>query len=134
MARSYDHESNFQEAVDHYYLAYRSPKPSDELNALLEQYRNKNVTPYLSSFEYMLHALDIFIRTTGQTQGFPPLPGVIPDMTATTEAYVNLQAAYHAKAEQDRTLFKQILNQLIQVSRLKPSSHLRPYYLSTLVF
>lgn len=43
-----------------------------------------------SSFKILLHSLKLFIESHGN--GFlPPLKGSIPDMTSTSENFVNLQ-------------------------------------------
>ena len=59
----------------------------------------------------MLKALAIFVETFEAL----PLSGSIPDMTATTDQYVQLQQVYRQKASRDLAEFSSILTKLYKV-------------------
>lgn len=52
-----------------------------------------------NAFWILVRALRDFIENEGK--GYLPLPGIIPDMTADTASYINLQNIYRAQAQQD---------------------------------
>ncbi|GAY56783.1 hypothetical protein CUMW_174480 [Citrus unshiu] len=69
-----------------------------------------------SDFWVMVAALKEFIATEGG--GEAPLEGSIPDMTSSTEHYVNLQKIYQAKAEADcLAIEQQVRNNLKKLGR-----------------
>ena len=69
--------------------------------------------PHHYHYSFLVRALDIFL---GEGDGLLPLSGQIPDLTATTEQYVQLQQAYQAKARADLERFTVILHGLLKVS------------------
>mmetsp|Transcript_27408 Transcript_27408/g.40468 ORF Transcript_27408/g.40468 Transcript_27408/m.40468 type:complete len:525 (-) Transcript_27408:121-1695(-) len=90
-ARNVDMEVNFIEAVDNSYLAYTERTVDvDYVKNLLEKSSGK--------FATLLHALLKFLVTHN---GAAPLHGALPDMTASTQAYVQLQTYYREKAQHD---------------------------------
>jgi hypothetical protein len=69
----------------------------------------------MSDFRLLLLSLKEFMR---RNEGAAPLPGNIPDMTATSESFIQLQQRYHNKAEADRQEFRDIAGTLsTQVGR-----------------
>jgi amyloid beta precursor protein binding protein 1 len=78
--------------------------------ALLQEYskgssssdNNKN-----NKMHVLLCALQVFLNKHGQQQ--PPLHGTIPDMTASTHCYVQLQRLYHDQAARDVAEMKQLV-------------------------
>mmetsp|Transcript_30748 Transcript_30748/g.46620 ORF Transcript_30748/g.46620 Transcript_30748/m.46620 type:complete len:525 (-) Transcript_30748:57-1631(-) len=90
-ARKVDMEVNFMEAVDNSYLAYTERTvDKDHIKNLLEKASGK--------FAVMLQALLEFLESHN---GAAPLHGALPDMTASTQAYVQLQTQYREKAKID---------------------------------
>ena len=82
-----ENEINFEEAIQNSYLAYSEqqlvvPEDLDPSSTLAKLYM----------------ALHKFME---KHQGRPPLNGSIPDMTASTEWYVQLQGIYKGQAEKD---------------------------------
>jgi amyloid beta precursor protein binding protein 1 len=93
-ARKPDMEINFSEARDNAYLAYSEKSIDvDHLKDLLKI--SMNSCPKLHA---MITALLQFLQGNDQ-QG--PFNGTIPDMTSSTNLYVQLQQIYHAKAVSD---------------------------------
>lgn len=93
-SRDYNQELNFQEAIQNAYLAYT------ERDVIAPENLDKNGT-----LNRLYSALHTFME---QHNGRPPLNGSIPDMTANTDWYVQLQQIYKDQAEQD-------LNAMIQL-------------------
>lgn len=99
-SRDLNKEANFEEAVQNSYLAYTErnldlghlASLQDKVNGLVP------TNPSLKVFAGLLNALDKFMKQHGNQ---PPLHGAIPDMTASTEWYVQLQKAYHDQAAMD---------------------------------
>jgi len=102
-SRNWDNELNFQEALQNAYLAYTERELDlAHLASLKEQCAN-DVCPKMYA---LLTALEKFVAIH-QT---PPLHGTIPDMTASTNLYVQLQKLYHDQAMQDVHEMKQLLD------------------------
>ena len=93
-SRNYDMELNFQEAVQNSYLAYTE--------------RDVVVPEHLDAYSPLGNLYQALLTFMDQHQGRPPLNGSIPDMTANTDWYVQLQQIYKDQAEQD-------LNQMLQL-------------------
>jgi amyloid beta precursor protein binding protein 1 len=115
-SRNFDTELNFQEAVQNAYLAYTEPRRIDmdhlsKMEQMLETGKNNNHA--CQELQAMLGALRIFL----QQHSRPPLHGTIPDMTASTDLYVQLQQVYRDQAAADMQAMRQLLlQQPIQVS------------------
>ena len=93
-ARKPDMELNFSEARDNSYLAYTEKAIDvDHLNNLLQV--SKDSCPKLHA---MITGLFKFMETHDQQT---PMNGTIPDMTASTNLYVQLQQIYNSKAVAD---------------------------------
>lgn len=98
-SRNYDNELNFQEAVQYSYLAY-SEKDLDHLPALKES--------ATGDLQVLLSALSLYLKQYGQ----PPVIAKIPDMTSSTDLYIDLQNVYKQQADTDKANFKTILSSL----------------------
>lgn len=68
------------------------------MRAILADEKASQVTPSTPDFWVLVAALNRFMAAEGQ--GELPLDGAIPDMTATTESYIALQAIYREKAQE----------------------------------
>jgi amyloid beta precursor protein binding protein 1 len=88
-SRDFDKELNFQEAVSNDYLAYieRTVDCLDDLAGVDAS----------STLGVLLKALQKFVDNHHR----PPLNGSIPDMTASTDIYVQLQNIYRDQAAED---------------------------------
>ncbi|KAG5578528.1 hypothetical protein H5410_058662 [Solanum commersonii] len=73
-----------------------------------------------SDFWVMVAALKEFIANEGG--GETPLEGSIPDMTSSTELYVNLQKTYQAKSEADFLVMEQRVRDLLKKIGRDPAS------------
>lgn len=100
MARQYDEELNFQEAVQNAYLAYTERSLHSTLQTLQQAMSGTNTgispNPKISA---IYEGLGRFVQHN--PLGQPPLAGVVPDMTASTDLYIQLQQAYQTQATQD---------------------------------
>ena len=63
-------------------------------------------------FWFLVAALKVFMENEGA--GSLPLTGNLPDMTATTEYYIELQQIYQARAAEDLSAFKRHLANLLE--------------------
>lgn len=101
-ARKPDMELNFSEARDNAYLAYTEKEIDvDHLNTLLQV--SKETCPKLHA---MITGLLKFMENHDQQT---PLNGTIPDMTASTNLYVQLQQIYYTKAVADVAEMRQLV-------------------------
>ena len=103
-SRNWDNELNFQEASQNAYLAFTERQlDMAHLAVLKEQCSNGGVCPDMFT---LLCALETFVA---KHDGRAPLHGTIPDMTASTHLYVQLQKLYHDQAVQDLEEIKQLV-------------------------
>lgn len=114
LARNYDMELNFQEAVKYAYLIYSSSKVIDlqhvqTLQTIAKQYCNCSME--LKKFYYMISAFILFLK---QRSNIPPLNGTIPDMVTSTDLYIKLQTIYKEQSTMEWNEMKSYLNQVIQ--------------------
>lgn len=73
--------------------------------------------PKINNFKVLLVALKEYIDGVGEGVHCP-LSGVLPDMTATSDVFMNLQKIYQDKAEQDRNVFRDfVLRVLLRLNR-----------------
>lgn len=105
-------EENFEEAIKSVNSSFGGGKPSSTILDILNDDSCMKLTKNSSSFWIMARALKDFINNEGK--GFLPLPGIIPDMTAETALYINLQNIYRAKAIQDANIVFRRVQQLLE--------------------
>jgi amyloid beta precursor protein binding protein 1 len=101
MSCNWDNELNFQEASQNAYLAYTERELDTDHLALLKECSKDSS----DKMHALLCAFEVFLKQHGQ----PPLHGTIPDMTASTSLYVQLQRLYHDQAARDVAEMKQLL-------------------------
>lgn len=122
LARNMNQELNFIEANQNYYLAYTHLEIPYEVQELIDSAEeriaskvqanvnnndsNHNGKVRVDTFDVLLLALKKFMVAH---QGFPPLNGSIPDMTASTLGYIELQGIYKNKAEKDKSELSNII-------------------------
>ena len=124
LSRNYSMELNFQEAVDNASLVYTTLELPNEVKELIHQAETKwnkavkeevgnsangSVDCRFTSFDVLLIALKRFMD---DNQGFPPLNGKIPDMTASSSYYIQLQNIYKTRAQCDKEKMQIIIEAL----------------------
>lgn len=125
MARDIDKEVNFEEAVANAYLAYteRDLILPDGIvvtgDVLMDDYDTVEQKASSDPMMMMMTTTTLGIlygalrRFMEQHQGRPPLNGSIPDMTASTDMYVQLQRVYKEQADQDVEEMTRLVHQLL---------------------
>ncbi|KAJ1409873.1 hypothetical protein B484DRAFT_403078 [Ochromonadaceae sp. CCMP2298] len=120
MSRDFNNETNFHEAVRESYRAYALRELSEPLQLLLAGAGERGVTAASSDFDILVKTLSLFVAERQATLGdgtpdssLLPLPGNIPDLTATTERFVAMQRVYQAQAQADLTHFRNIMHALV---------------------
>ncbi|KAK7312712.1 hypothetical protein VNO77_36795 [Canavalia gladiata] len=99
-------EDNYKEAIESSFKVFALQGISSELQQLLND-SSAEVDSNSSDFWVLVAALKDFITNEGG--GETPLEGSIPDMTSSTEQYVNLQNIYQAKAEADFLVIERLV-------------------------
>ena len=102
-------EENFEEAISNVNsLLVPTTIPSRVLEILNDE-RSKSLDNHSSNFWILVRALNEFISNEGK--GFLPLRGSIPDMTSSSDLYIDLQRVYQAKAREDTEVITGYVNQ-----------------------
>ncbi|KAH1220813.1 NEDD8-activating enzyme E1 regulatory subunit AXR1 [Glycine max] len=104
-------EDNYKEAIDSAFKVFAPQGISLELQQILND-SSAEVDSNSSDFWVLVTALKDFIANEGG--GEAPLEGSIPDMTSSTEQYVNLQNIYHAKAEADFLVIERLVRSTLK--------------------
>jgi amyloid beta precursor protein binding protein 1 len=99
-------EINFEEAVKHKSMAYTVSTVPETVQELLREASEQSLHKDLSEFDILLKSLKIFME---RFNGCAPLNGQVPDMTATSASYVQIQKVYHDKAVADLHNLKAII-------------------------
>lgn len=107
-------EENFEEAIKAVNTCFGGGKVSSAIREILNDNccvsLNKDSTP----FWIMARALKDFV----DKEGLLPLQGALPDMTAETSLYINLQNIYRAKALQDAdAVFRRVQELLKELNK-----------------
>lgn len=82
-------EGNFEEAIKAVNSSFGGGRPSAAVEEIFNDSCCKNLEKSSKPFWIMTRAVKDFVANEGN--GWLPLPGVIPDMTAETAFYINLQ-------------------------------------------
>ncbi|XP_031391190.1 NEDD8-activating enzyme E1 regulatory subunit AXR1 [Punica granatum] len=104
-------EENYKEALESSFNVFAPRGISSDLQLIIDD-SAAELHCGSSDFWVMVAALKEFIANEGG--GEVPLEGSIPDMTSSTEHYVNLQKIYHAKAEADFLVMEQRVRNLLK--------------------
>ncbi|KAL4279358.1 hypothetical protein GQ457_03G011260 [Hibiscus cannabinus] len=108
-------EENYKEAIDASFKVFAPQGISSDLQQILND-SCADIGTGSSDFWVMVAALKEFIANEGG--GEVPLEGSIPDMTSSTEHYVNLQRIYQAKSEADYLVIEErVWNILKKIGR-----------------
>jgi amyloid beta precursor protein binding protein 1 len=120
-SRNWDNELNFQEALQNAYLAYTDREVDLDFVASLKEQCDGGVAPKMYA---LLCALQAFIKKNNRA----PLHGTIPDMTSSTNLYVQLQKLYHDQAVQDVQEFATFLGSDSGIAQDEAQSFCRNVY------
>lgn len=112
-------EDNYKEAIDASFKVFAPRGISTDLLKIMED-SSAEVDSNSSDFWVMVAALKEFIANEGR--GEAPLEGSIPDMTSSTEHYINLQKIYLAKSENDFLAMEQRVNDILKKIGRDPNS------------
>jgi amyloid beta precursor protein binding protein 1 len=97
----YGDEENVVEATERAYEAYASPDTDAVMDVIRDSCADVgSLRPGVPKFWVLMAALRRFVD--GEGGGHLPVSGTLPDMTATTEWYIELQRMYAGKAAGDR--------------------------------
>ncbi|CAL8467774.1 g7312 [Coccomyxa elongata] len=109
---------NFGEAISNAHKLFCPPSISPELNQILEDERT-NLTPDSTEFWVLAAALKQFFT---ENNGQLPVEGSIPDMTSTTDMYLQLQRLYRDQADADITTVETHVQALLKSIGRNPAS------------
>ncbi|GMI75283.1 AUXIN RESISTANT 1 [Hibiscus trionum] len=104
-------EENYKEAIDASFKVFAPQGISSDLQRIIND-SCAEVGTGSSDFWVMVAALKEFIANEGG--GEVPLEGSIPDMTSSTEHYVNLQKIYQAKSEADYLVIEERVGNILK--------------------
>lgn len=103
-------EMNFEEAVKHKAMAFTVSAVPELVKELLQEASEHPLSKDDSEFDILLKSLIIFME---RCNGCVPLNGQVPDMTATSASYVQIQKVYHDKAVADVHALKAIISSVL---------------------
>lgn len=119
LARDINNEVNFIEAGENACLAYVINELSwdvqelvDKADQTLADKLKKIGADSVKVFDVLLLALKQFMNEN--EGGHPPLNGSIPDMTSSTQSYIQLQEMYKTKAEEDKIAMKKLVTDVVK--------------------
>ncbi|XP_017018425.1 nedd8-activating enzyme E1 regulatory subunit [Drosophila kikkawai] len=92
-------EENYEEAIKAVNTAFGAGQIPTGLKSIFEDDACEQLNKKSNTFWIMAKALKHFV--VHENQGYLPLPGVLPDMTANTDSYIALQHIYRQQALQD---------------------------------
>lgn len=123
--RSLD-EENFDEALSNAHWIWALPTIGSEVRTVLESPKTE-VDSSSSDFWVLAAALKNFYTATGNM----PLEGSVPDMTSTTEFYLEIQRLYREKADADiaavTVQLKEILREIGRPSDAIPPEDIKAF-------
>jgi NEDD8-activating enzyme E1 regulatory subunit len=106
-SRDFGMEVNYQEAKREAYLAYGDVQEIPEhVKDIMGRDSVQNLTKGSGSFDILLSALSEFAKTHN---GCPPMNGSIPDMTASSTSYIDLQGIYFERSKRELEEFTGIV-------------------------
>jgi amyloid beta precursor protein binding protein 1 len=81
---------------------------SDEVLEVVLTVKSEPLSQSTGEFSLLVRALEQYLGRSGE----PPLPGLVPDMTCTTELFVRLQEVFATQAAADRAAFRGLLDDI----------------------
>ncbi|KAF9043093.1 hypothetical protein BJ165DRAFT_1348611 [Panaeolus papilionaceus] len=100
-------EENFEEAESQAYRSWTATTIPSEIQELFDDPKVKSVTASSPPFYHLVNALAKFVEE--QPSRTLPLSSTLPDMKASTSAYIHLQTLYKRRAEEEKAAFKSYL-------------------------
>ncbi|KAK3085260.1 hypothetical protein FSP39_000802 [Pinctada imbricata] len=107
-----EEEENFDEAIKSVNTALVPTRIPSEASSLFEDPCCTNLTAGSKPFWILLRAVKDFTQKEGN--GALPLRGTIPDMTADSKRYIELQNVYREQAARDVTVISHGVQELLQ--------------------
>lgn len=108
-------EENFSEALSNASKVWAPPRMSSEVKAIVED-EAASVSKESDNYWVLAAALKRYLEKEGNGQ--LPIEGSLPDMTATTALYLDLQRIYREQADRDiAAVTKHVQNVLSSISR-----------------
>lgn len=92
-------EENYEEAVKAVNSSFGGGLPDSHMWNILNDNKCVNLNKNSTAFWIIARAIRDFVDTEGN--GYLPVPAILPDMTADTASYINLQNVYRTKALND---------------------------------
>lgn len=109
-------EENYEEAIRAVNSSFGGGKVNSEIQTILNDHCCVNLNKDSLPFWIMARALKDFVEKDGK--GYLPLPGILPDMTAETALYINLQNIYRAKSLYDAdSVFRRVQDLLKELNK-----------------
>lgn len=105
-------EENYEEAVKAINSCFGGGRPNSHIQEILNDKLCLHLTKDSNIFWILVRAVKDFIEQ--ENNGWLPMPGVIPDMTADTENFINLQNIYRVQGLQDAELVYKRAQQILQ--------------------
>lgn len=106
-------EENFEEAIKAVNTTFvRAGRVNSHLQEIFNENSCLKLDKSSPAFWIMTRAVKDFVENEGN--GLLPLPGILPDMTAETSLYINLQNVYRAKALQDADFVLRRVQELLK--------------------
>lgn len=105
-------EENFEEAIKAVNSSFGGGYPSSTVKEILQDDFCININKESNAFWILSRALRDFVENEGG--GLLPLPGVLPDMTADTASYINLQNVYRSQSVHDAEIVYRRARQLLK--------------------
>eukprot|EP01130_Rhizamoeba_saxonica_P017376 TRINITY_DN8408_c0_g1_i1.p1 TRINITY_DN8408_c0_g1~~TRINITY_DN8408_c0_g1_i1.p1 ORF type:complete len:550 (+),score=132.24 TRINITY_DN8408_c0_g1_i1:42-1652(+) len=93
---------NFEEARSNSHKAYNAYEIPSDVEDILNDPKATNLTSDSDIFWITVNAVSKFKNNEGN--GYLPLLGIVPDMTATSQLFIKLQEVYETKAQQDQNV------------------------------
>ncbi|EDO44524.1 predicted protein [Nematostella vectensis] len=106
-----EEEENFDEAIRAVNMALVPTKIPGEVSNIFSQESCCNITEMSSSFWIIAKAVKEFVENEGQ--GALPVRGSIPDMTADSKRYIQLQNVYQDQAKKDVVAVTQRVHRIL---------------------
>ena len=100
-------EENFEEAEAQAYRAWTPTTVPSDIKSLFQDPKVVNLSPTSPPFFHLVNALAKFVEE--QPSRSLPLTSTLPDMKASTEAYIQLQKMFKKRAEEEKETFKKYL-------------------------
>jgi amyloid beta precursor protein binding protein 1 len=104
-------EENLVEAVSSAFQAFAKYRVNDEVHDIMKDSKCDNLDNNTPNFWIMACALREFFK---ENHGLLPLPGTLPDMTSTTDRFIQLQNCFSAKAQEDLKSFSTKVDTLLK--------------------